>query len=89
MRTLLFVVFFLGCRSQPAVYETIEVKHGEKMLDLHRCFRGGQAGQMPEVPTIDRPANRQDHNSAKACRDNPAKGKAVPGAGQLFHTVFD
>ena len=87
MRILFLCVFFLGCRS-PATYEMIEVKHGEKMLDLHGCFRGGEAGQMPEVPAINRPANRQNHNTAEACRDDPAKGKAILGAGQLFHTVF-
>ncbi len=27
--------FFLGCRSQPATYEIIEVSNGEKMLDMH------------------------------------------------------
>ena len=88
MRILFLCLFFLGCKSQPALYEMIEVKHGETMLDMHRRFRSGEEGQMPEVPAINRPANRQDHNLAKACRDNPAKGKAVLGAGQLFHAVF-
>jgi hypothetical protein len=39
MRTLLLCVFFLGCKS-PAVYEIIEVKHGETMQHLHRWNRG-------------------------------------------------
>ena len=82
------VYFFLGCRS-PATYEIIEVSNGEKMLDMHGCFRGGEAGQMPEVPATDRPWHRQDHNLAKTCRDNPAKGKAVFGAGELFYAVFN
>jgi len=79
--------FFLGCKS-PATYEIIEVKHGETMLDLHRRVRGGKAGQMPEVPAINRSSNRQDHNPAKACRNDSAKGEAVLGTGELFHTVF-
>jgi hypothetical protein len=81
-------VCFLGCKSQPALYEIIEVKHGEKMLDMHRCIRGGQAGQMPEVPTANRSWHRQNQDPAKACRDDSPKGKAVLGAGQLFHAVF-
>jgi hypothetical protein len=79
--------FFLGCKS-PAVYEIIEVSNGKKMQHLHRRFRDGKAGQMPEVPTTNRSWYRQNHNPAKACRDNSAKGKAVLGAGQLFHAVF-
>jgi hypothetical protein len=79
--------FFLGCKS-PAVYEMIEVKNGETMQHLHRRIRGGKAGQVPEVPTIDRSWHRQNQDPAKACRDNPAKGKAVLGASELFHTVF-
>jgi hypothetical protein len=58
------------------------------MLDMQRCFRGGKAGQMPEVPAINRLENRQDHNPAKACRDDSAKGKAVLGTGELLHAVF-
>jgi hypothetical protein len=41
--------FFLGCKSQPAVYEIIEVKHGSKVLDMHGSIRRGQGRQMPEV----------------------------------------
>jgi len=82
------VYFFLGCKS-PATYEIIEVSNGKTMLDMHRCVRGGEAGQMPEVPAIERPANRQDHNPAKARRDYSAKGKAVFGAGELFHAIFN
>jgi|LakMenEpi03Aug12_release.lakeMendotaPanAssembly.Ray.scaffolds.fasta_scaffold676973_2 hypothetical protein len=87
MRTLFLCVFFLGCKS-PATYEIIEVKNGETMLDMHRRIRGGEAGQMPEVPAINRSWHRQNQDSPKACRDYPAKGKAVFGAGELFHTVF-
>jgi hypothetical protein len=80
---------FLGCKSQPATYEIIEVEHGETMLDMHRRFRGGKAGQMPEMPTANRSWHRQNQDIAKACRDNPKAGKAVSGASQLFHAVFD
>jgi hypothetical protein len=79
--------FFLGCKS-PAVYEIIEVSSEQKMLDLHRCVRGGKAGQMPKVPTANRSWYRQNQDPAKACRDYSAKGKAVFGSGQLFHAVF-
>jgi len=82
------VYFFLGCKS-PATYEIIEVSSEQKMQHMHRCFRSGEAGQMPKVPATNRSSNRQDHNPAKACRDDSAKGEAVLGAGQLFHAVFD
>jgi hypothetical protein len=79
--------FFLGCKS-PALYEIIEVSNGEKMQYLHRRIRGGKARQMPEVPAANRSWNRQNQDPAKACGDDSAKGKAILGAGELFHTVF-
>jgi len=88
MRILLLSVFFLGCRSQPATYEMIEVSSEQKMQHLHRCFRDGQAGQVPEVPTVNRSWHRQNQDLAKACRDYSAKGEAVLGAGKLFYAVF-
>jgi hypothetical protein len=81
--------FFLGCQSSPAVYEIIEVKHGETMLDMHRRFRGGEAGQMPEVPAANRSWHRQNQDTAKACRDDSKACKAILGAGELFHAIFD
>jgi len=82
------VYFFLGCKSQPAAYEIIEVSSGQKMLDLHRCVRDGQTGQMPEVPAINRSWHRQNQDPPKACRDNPKACKAVLGAGELLHAVY-
>jgi hypothetical protein len=80
--------FFLGCKS-PAVYEIIEVSNAQTMLDLHRRFRGGKAGQVPEMPAINRSWHRQNQDPPKACRDDSKACKAIPGAGELFHAVFD
>jgi hypothetical protein len=41
--------FFLGCKSQPATYEIIEVSNGSEVLPMHRSIRYGQGRQMPEV----------------------------------------
>jgi hypothetical protein len=72
--------FFLGCKS-PAVYEIIEVSNAQTMLDLHRRIRGGQAGQMPEVPRLDRAWNRSDFDFVEACQADPATSRAVLGPG--------
>jgi hypothetical protein len=58
--------FFLGCQSQPAVYEIIEVKHGETMRDMHRWHRGVRGRSVPEVPRPNGAWRRSDFNLTQA-----------------------
>jgi hypothetical protein len=76
MRILLFCLFFLGCQSQPAVYEIIEVKHGSKVRDMHGSVYGGQGRQMPKVHRAYRAWARSDcdlENTRKADSESAAE----------------
>ena len=42
-------VCFLGCKSQPATYEIIEVSNGSEVRDMHGSVRRGEGRQMPKV----------------------------------------
>jgi hypothetical protein len=80
MRTLFLCVFFLGCRSQPATYEIIEVKNGSEVRDMHRPIRGGQGRQMPEVYRSYGSWSRTDCDPQDTRQADPESTAAVFGS---------
>ena len=71
---------FLGCKSQPAVYEIIEVKHGSEVRDMHGSIRGGQGRQMPEVYRYDGAWARSD------CDPQDARQADTESAATVFRS---
>jgi hypothetical protein len=77
MRILFLCLCFLGCKSQPATYEIIEVKHGSEVRDMHRSIHGGQGQQMPEVYRAYGSWSRTDCDPQDARQANPKSAAAV------------
>jgi hypothetical protein len=72
--------FFLGCKSQPTVYEIIEVSNGSEMRDMHRPIRRGEGRQMPEVYRSHRAWARSNCDSKDARNTNPKSAATVFGS---------
>ena len=72
--------FFLGCKSQPATYEMIEVKHGSEVRDMHGSVYGGQGRQVPEVYRSYGAWSRSICNPQDARQANPESAAAVLGS---------
>ena len=69
--------FFLGCKSQPAVYEIIEVKNGSEVRDMHGSIRRGKGRQMPEVHRTYGSWSRSNCNFEDARKTNPKSTETV------------
>jgi hypothetical protein len=83
MRTLFLCLCFLGCKSQPATYEIIEVKDGSEVRDMHGSIRRGQGGQMPEVYRAYGSWSRSDCDPQYARQANPKPTTAVFGSNRI------
>jgi hypothetical protein len=80
MRILFLCVFFLGCKSQPATYEIIEVSNGSEVRDMHGSIRGGKGRQMPEVYRYDGAWHQSYFNPRATRKANPESAAAVFGS---------